>query len=161
MRCTTSVAFIVLATLTACTSPSPKPEATAPPSRAPEEMKSEDLPAPQPANVRELMRAKTAWAAALLEAVAMRNFAMVESNAEALRKLSLESAFMVQDTVTYRTYGEQFRMEVAQLAEAARRGDQGAVESGYERVTESCFRCHAYVRSEQFHSGMPGRVSMR
>ncbi|MDZ4755353.1 MAG: cytochrome c [Phycisphaerae bacterium] len=126
-----------------------------------EVMTTEDAPAPPPATAHDIMRAKTAWAASLLEAIAMRNYELVQDNADALRQLSEETSFIVQDTVTYRAYSEQFRTEVAALADAARRRDQAQVEAGYARVTESCFQCHEYVRSERFQSPMPGRVSMR
>lgn len=126
-----------------------------------DEMKAEDLPAPMPVSVQDVMRAKTAWSSSLLEAVAMRDYDLIQHNADALRRLSEEAAFIVQDTVTYRAYSEQFRTEVAALADAARRANQAQVETGYMRVTETCFRCHEYVRSERFHSQMPGRVSLR
>jgi cytochrome c556 len=149
-----------LLALSACESqPKPQPT-TATPTRT-DEMKAEDAPAPMPVSVQDIMRAKTAWASALLEAVAMRNYELVENNAEALRRLSEETAFVVQDTVTYRAYSDQFRSEVAGLRDAATRSNQQQVEAAYLRVTETCFRCHEYVRSERFRSGMPGRVSMR
>lgn len=152
-------ASAAILSLVACDS-QPKVKGAAPP-KAPDEMKAEDAPAPMPVSVQDIMRAKTAWASALLEAVAMRNYELVENNAEALRRLSEETAFVVQDTVTYRAYSDQFRSEVAGLRDAAKRANQQQVEAAYLRVTETCFRCHEYVRSERFRSGMPGRVSMR
>ena len=168
---TTLTSFLALALLgcandkasqKADTRSSPTSDSAAQTSTTPKEaMKTEDMPAPMPVTVQDIMRAKTAWASSLLEAVAMRNYDLIQHNADALRNLSEESAFVVQDTITYRAYSEQFRTEVASLADAARRANQAQVETGYMRVTETCFRCHEYVRSERFQSQMPGRVSMR
>lgn len=125
-----------------------------------ESMTSEDLPLPAHDNLNTVMRSKTAWAGSLLEAVAMRDYDRVETNAEALRKLSQDSSFLVQDTLSYRTLAEEFRQEVTLLGTAAKRRDQADVETAYQRVTSACFRCHSYVGSERFQSSMPGRAGM-
>ncbi|MBL9118840.1 MAG: hypothetical protein JNL80_02860 [Phycisphaerae bacterium] len=125
-----------------------------------EAMTTEDAPMPAPANLRVIMQSKTAWAAALLEAVASRDYERVATNAEALRTLSLDSGFLAQDTLSYRTLAEEFRQEVTLLGAAAHRRDQADVESSYHRVTSACFRCHEYVGSERYQSSMPGRAGM-
>lgn len=125
-----------------------------------ERMTSEDAPMPPPENLRVVMQSKTAWTGSLLEAVATRDYDRVVTNAEALRKLSLDAGFIAQDTLSYRTLAEEFRTEVGGLAEAARRRDQADVESSFHRVTAACFRCHAYVGSERYQSSMPGRAGM-
>ncbi len=149
---TTSILAILV--LCGCASKQPAPAVA-----AKEEMQTEDLPRPSAATISDVMRAKTAWASSLLEAIAMRNYVLVENNAEALRKLSLESSFMVQDTVSYRALADRFRLEVAQLAADARAGNQREVEASYHRVTEACFHCHAHVRGERSTSDMSGKVS--
>lgn len=142
---------------------------TAPPATAPKEapagtgkesMTSEDIASTPPANLRVVMQAKTAWASSLLEAVSSRDYARIASNAEALRTLSLESGFLVQDTLAYRTLATEFRQEVTILGQRAADRDQSAVEASYHRVTAACFRCHEYVNSERYQSSMPGRSGM-
>lgn len=125
-----------------------------------ESMAAEDTPNSAPANLRVVMQAKTAWASSLLEAISSRDYRHVESNAEALRKLSLESGFLAQDTLAYRTLADEFRQEVSILAQRARDRDQPGVETSYHRVTAACFRCHEYVSSERYQNSMPGRSGM-
>jgi cytochrome c553 len=125
-----------------------------------EAMTTEDAPMPPPANLRMIMQSKTAWAAALLESVASRDYARIETNAEALGSLSADSGFLAQDTLSYRTLAVEFRQEVSLLAAAAQRRDQADVETAYHRVTSACFRCHEYVGSERYRSSMPGRAGM-
>ena len=145
---------LLLATLAACASDGGNA------SRRKETMTSDDSPMPAPTNLRIIMQSKTAWAGALLEAVARRDYERIESNAESLRSLSLDSGFLAQDTLSYRTLAEEFRQEVTQLAAAARSRDQADVETAYHRVTSACFRCHEYVGSERYQSAMPGRSGM-
>lgn len=123
-------------------------------------MTTDDSPMPPPTNLRIIMQSKTAWAGALLESIAVRDYERIASNAESLRTLSLDSGFLAQDTLSYRTLAEEFRQEVTVLADAARRHDQGDVETSYHRVTSACFRCHEYVGSERYRSSMPGRAGM-
>lgn len=132
------------------------PDATAPK----EAMRSEDLTAAPPPDMASVMRSKVAWSSSLLEAVAMRNYDLVASNADALKRISEQSGFLAQDTVAYRTLAQQFRTAVTQLAADARDGNQAAVEASYVRVTESCFHCHTHMRAERFGAEMPGRTGM-
>jgi cytochrome c556 len=154
-----TVSASALALAIGCASTDGKDAAPKPPSSEP--MRADGIPLPPRGDLQGIMRAKAAWAAALLEAVSMRDYALVEQNAEALRQLSLESRFVVQDTVAYRASIAEFRSSVTQLATAAEAKDQEAVEAAYHRVTQSCFHCHALVRGERIGSGMPGRVSLR
>jgi len=125
-----------------------------------EAMKSEDIPALPPPDMASVMRSKVAWSSSLLEAVAMRNYDLVASNADALKRISEQSGFIAQDTAAYRTLAEQFRTAVSRLAADARDGNQAAVEASYVRVTESCFHCHRHMRAERFGADMPGRTGM-
>ncbi len=163
MRHTRALSLAVLLLAGCQSEPKSAPStAAAPPHEDPhEEMKTEDAPAAPPASLRELMLAKTAWAGALLESISMQDYERVETNAEALRRVSEDSNFLVQDTVTYRAYSDAFRKAVAQLATDARAHNQSAIEADYHAVTESCFHCHAYVHQERLHGQMPGRVSLK
>jgi hypothetical protein len=159
-----ALATLAVAFVAGCSSPPAREHGGMPPAAAnepKESMQTEDMPRPAPATVADVMRAKTAWSGALLEAVAMRNYILIEKNAEALRDLGNEASFMVQDTVAYRALSDRFRLEVAQLAADARHRNQAAVEASYHRVVETCFRCHEYVRSERFFSDAPAAVSLR
>lgn len=83
-----------------------------------ESMTSEDIASTPPANLRVVMQAKTAWASSLLEAVSSHNYAHIASNAEASgTAFSLESGFLVQDTLAYRTLATEFRQEVTILGQ--------------------------------------------
>lgn len=144
----------------ACTATPPK-ESTAPPKRSgPETMASEEV-AVRRADLASVMQSKVAYSAALLSAIALHDYPQLERNAEELRVLSLEASFIVHDTVTYRAMSESFRAEVTSLAAHARERNQAAIEEDYRRLTDTCFRCHAYVREERFRGSLPGRVSMR
>jgi cytochrome c556 len=125
-----------------------------------ESMEGEDVMAVPPENLRVVMQAKTAWASSLLEAISTRDYERIQSNSEALRKLSLDAGFIAQDTLAYRTLAEEFRQEVTLLADRANARDQSGIENSYHRVTAACFRCHEYVNSERYFSSMPGRSGM-
>lgn len=167
---TRSLGALAFATLLCgCASSSPKytttaydtaPPASTAKTTTKESMASEDIANTPPANLRVVMQAKTAWASSLLEAVSSRDYARIASNAEALRTLSLESGFLVQDTLAYRTLATEFRQEVTLLGQRAADRDQSGVEASYHRVTAACFRCHEYVNSERYQSSMPGRSGM-
>jgi cytochrome c556 len=161
---TSTIAFATVATLlAACASTKPAETQTPPARPAPESserMASEEVDRPF-FDIHNVMQAKVSYSAALLQAIAMQDFGQLERNAEELRRLSFEAAFIVHDTVAYRAMSETFRGQISSLAEHARRGNQQAVEEDYRRIVDSCFRCHAYVREERFKGALPGRISMR
>ena len=160
---TSTIAFATVATLlAACASTKPaETQPTSPePAQSTDRMASEEVDRPF-VDIHNVMQAKVSYSAALLQAIAMQDFGQLERNAEELRRLSFEAAFIVHDTVAYRAMSETFRGQVSSLAEHARQGNQQAVEADYRRIVDSCFRCHAYVREERFKGALPGRISMR
>lgn len=165
-RTSTIAAATITTLLAACASTTPsgtRPAETPPPS--PSAQRGERMTAEEVerrfVDIHNVMQAKVSYSAALLQAIAMQDFGQLERNAEELRRLSFEAAFIAHDTVAYRAMSETFRGQISSLAEHARRGNQQAVEEDYRRIVDSCFRCHAYVREERFKGSMPGRVSMR
>ena len=149
---TGSILFLLLVS---CDSPQQDAKTTK------EVMHSDDVSlASPPPDMMTVMRSKVSWSSSLLEAVATRDYERVATNADALQRLSMESGFIAQSTLAYRTLAEQFRNDVSKLATNARKRDQRAVEADYIRVTESCFHCHEHVRAERLKSGLPGSTGM-
>ncbi|MFO0828227.1 MAG: hypothetical protein U0572_08755 [Phycisphaerales bacterium] len=151
MRCLIAFTLACL-TATGCSQPSATGGSAARP---------DEVPGKSSAELRGVMHEKMVYASALLQGIALRDYVQVERDAAALARLSRDSAFIVQDTLAYRAFSDRFSQQASEMAEHARFQDLPAIESDYRQLTETCFRCHEYVREEQFKGALPGRISMR
>lgn len=91
---------------------------------------------------------------------AMRR-ATIESSANRLYDISTESSWLVQETVAYTALAESFQEVTLQLASHAREMDLEACEHTYIKLTESCVKCHDYLREEALQRQMPGRITQQ
>lgn len=113
------------------------------------------------AAIAALMHRKVEYASSLLVAISLRDYPSVERSANELKAISEQGAFMVHDTLAYRALSDTFRKDVSLLATHAQARDQEAIEADYQRITATCFDCHAHVRDERAKGALPGRMAMR
>lgn len=101
---------------------------------------------PPYASVHDMMRAKLAYAQAVLEGVSQSDFAQLEANANALQHLSTLTDWQVHRTMEYNQYSEEFRWNARELARHAREKKLHAATLDYMSMTLSCVKCHDYMK---------------
>ena len=155
---TTSLSFVSCTVDRGLDAESPR-SASAPPAA---ETMDDEFEAPPPRNtVHEVMHAKLAHAQAILEAIALADFAQSEANARALKRISEGAEWLVQDTLTYFEYSAKFRNVCDDLIKHSRTQDRRALAVDYASLTNTCFDCHDYLRMERQTKDIPGQISIR
>jgi hypothetical protein len=118
--------------------------------------------APPPRDtLSKVMRAKLAHAQAILEGLALSDYAMIESNALAIKRISQGGDWLVQDSATYFDFSAEFRNTCDDLVNHARAQNMQAMVSDYANLANSCVACHDYLRMERQTKDMSGRMSLR
>ncbi|MCI0675845.1 MAG: hypothetical protein L0Y42_08740 [Phycisphaerales bacterium] len=118
-----------------------------------------EVPPPRD-TVPEVMQAKLANAQAVLEGLALADYAQIETNALALKRISQGGDWLVQDSATYFDFSSEFRDICNDLANHSRAQNMQALTSDYANLVNSCVACHDYLRKERQTKDMPGRISM-
>ena len=118
-----------------------------------------EVPPPRD-SVPAVMQAKLAHAQAILEGIALADYALIESNALAIKRISQGGDWLVQDSATYFDFSAEFRGICDDLVNHARAQNLQAMAADYANLTSSCVACHGYLRQERQTKDMPGRVSM-
>ena len=117
--------------------------------------------APPPRDtVPKVMHAKLAHAQAVLEGIALADYAQIESNAMALKRISQGGDWLVHESATYFDFSTEFRGVCDDLVTHAHAQNLQAVAADYGNLANSCVACHSYLRMEKQHQDLPGRVSM-
>ena len=126
-----------------------------------ESMMTDQYEAPQPRDtVPKVMRAKLAHSQAVLEGIALADYAQIESNAMALKRISQGGDWLVHESATYLDFSTEFREICDDLVTHAHAQNLQAVATDYGHLANSCVACHAYLRMERQTRDIPGRVSM-
>jgi hypothetical protein len=115
---------------------------------------------PPRTTVSAVMEAKLAHAQAVLEAISLADYAMVESNAMALKRISQGGDWLVHDSATYFEFSAEFRSACDDLIHHAQAQNVPAMTQAYANLTNTCVACHSYLRNERQTNDLPGRVSM-
>jgi cytochrome c556 len=105
------------------------------------------------------MQAKLAHAQAVLEGLALVDYAQIDTNAMALKRISLGGDWIPQQSPSYFEFSEEFRRVCDDLTNHAREQDLQALTSDYANLTNSCVACHTYLRMERQTSNFPGKMS--
>ncbi len=113
------------------------------------------------ARLEAMMLEKLDHSSKLLGALSLADFPTIERSANRLYDISSESSWLIQETVAYTALAESFREITLQLATDARQNDLEACEQTYLKLTESCVKCHDYLRREALQRQMPGRITMQ
>jgi cytochrome c556 len=100
-----------------------------------------------PKAARELlMKKKLEHAQKLLEGLAVRDFDLIERNADNLVLLSKKAEFLVLKTPDYTMYSEDFRRNAERAARMAREKNLDGAALAYVQMTMNCVNCHKHVR---------------
>lgn len=128
--------------------------------RAVERMDDQYEVSPPRDTVPKVMQAKLAHAQAVLEGIALADYAQIETNALDLKRISQGGDWLVQESATYFAFSAEFRAICDDLANHARAQNLQAATADYANLANSCVACHSYLRSERQTRDMPGRISM-
>jgi hypothetical protein len=107
---------------------------------------SQKRPEPQ---VRELMQKKLMHSQKLMEAVVMRDYSGIGTNAKALRELSELAEWRVFPAPEYLRHSAQFQRVTDALVKSAKNQNEDAAVLSYLELTLNCVQCHKYVRSQR------------
>jgi hypothetical protein len=93
-----------------------------------------------------IMRKKLDHAHKVLEGIAVKDFDLVEKNAENLTILSTKAEWKVLATPEYALRSEEFRRNADSVAKAAKDKNLDGAALAYVQMTMSCVNCHKHVR---------------
>ena len=109
----------------------------------------------------ELMKAKLAHAQEILRGIALEDYAIIESNAQKLNRLSQGTGWFARQTPEYELFTAELRRHTDALARAAKNKNLDAASLAYFQLTVSCVSCHKYLRGSKvadagFSAGLGG-----
>lgn len=94
----------------------------------------------------EVMRRKLGHSQQVLRALATADFAVMETNALRLARLSEASGWSPSKSAEYQLFTQEFRRAAEELAGAARARNIDAATVAYTQLTFSCVACHKHLR---------------
>lgn len=97
--------------------------------------------------VQILMREKLESAHAILDGLALEDFAKIEIHAERLKNISRATTWYRADTPDFQTHAKSFQNSAEFLVEQAHAKNLEGVAMGYIRITLDCMQCHNAVRA--------------
>ncbi len=107
--------------------------------------------------LRRFMRQKLGYSQALLEGLAMEDYALLAKNAKALRDLSEDAQWRVSPNVNYLRLSNEFQGLADELAQKAEDRNLDGATLTFFKLTNNCIACHKLVRDERLISLAPGR----
>jgi hypothetical protein len=123
-------------------------------------MDGDDESPPPRDTISKVMQAKLAHAQAILEGLAFADYARIETNATALKRISRDGDWLVHESVEYLEFSTEFREICDDFVRHARAENMELLVGDYSALTNSCIGCHGYLRRVRQTKDMPGRVSM-
>jgi cytochrome c556 len=104
-------------------------------------------------SARELiMKKKLEHAQKLLEGIAMRDFELIEKQADNLVLISKKAEFLALKTPDYTMYSDDFRRNAERAVRMAREKNIDGAALAYVQMTMNCVNCHKYVREVRMAS---------
>jgi hypothetical protein len=100
----------------------------------------------QEPTLRFIMQGKLDQAHSVLEALITEDYETLEDSAGALRALSEEAGWFVNQTHEYAERSRAFRSSVAEIEASAKEKDLERAALGYVDMTLQCVRCHRFLR---------------
>jgi len=101
------------------------------------------------AQAREVMKAKLEHTQAVLEAIAIEDFAKAQTNAQKLSRLAQASGWQSRQTPEYELFTLEFRRRADALAQAASEKNVDGATMAYVQLTISCVNCHKHLRGRK------------
>jgi cytochrome c556 len=93
-----------------------------------------------------IMQQKLTSAQKVLEGIAVKDFDLIEKNADNLMILSKKAEWMVLKTPDYTRHSDDFRRNCETLMRAAKDKNVDGAALAYVQLTMNCVNCHKYVR---------------
>jgi hypothetical protein len=105
------------------------------------------------------MKKKLEHAQKLLEGIAMRDFELIEKQADNLVLISKKAEFLALKTPDYTMYSEDFRRNAERAGRMAREKNVDGAALAYVQMTMNCVNCHKHVREVRMASATPRRTT--
>lgn len=99
--------------------------------------------------IKTFMRRKLEHSKAILEGLAVEDFALIQKNAQAMALLSLESNWNRLQTEEYLDKSREFRRAAESIREAANQENLEGAALRYVTLTVQCVECHQYLRRQR------------
>lgn len=96
----------------------------------------------------EIMEQKLQHAQFILRGIAKQDFALVQTNAQQLVKLSQLSGWQARQTPEYELFSLEFRRHAEELVRAAKSKNVDAATLAYTQLTFTCVSCHKLIRGD-------------
>ena len=96
-----------------------------------------------------VMRQKLSHSQEILRAIALEDYAAMESHAAKLNKLSHATGWFARQTPEYELFTNELRRHTDALGKAARAKNIDAATLSYMQLTMSCVSCHKYIRGSK------------
>jgi hypothetical protein len=97
----------------------------------------------------DFMRQKLEFSKSVLEGLSLEQYAQIEKNARALKKLSEAAEWevpMIPNATEYVALTSDFQRHADDLAKNAKEHNIDGATLAYLKLTMSCVQCHKYVR---------------
>lgn len=106
-----------------------------------------------------LMRQKLRHMHNILDALAVRGFAVVERDAKQLVELAEQAEWHIHKTEAYVVFSQRFADSARLVAQTAHDQDLQAASEAYLEMTRQCVACHGYLIDAGLYRDMPGPVT--
>jgi hypothetical protein len=93
-----------------------------------------------------IMQQKLTSAQKVLEGMAIKDFDLIEKNAENLIILSKKAEWLTLKTAEYTRHSDDFRRNADSLVRASKDKNLDGAALAYVQLTMNCVNCHKYVR---------------
>lgn len=100
-----------------------------------------------------IMKQKLTSAQKVLEGLAVKDFDLIEKNADNLMILSKKAEWQILKTPEYTLQSDDFRRNVEKLAKMSKNKNLDGAALAYVQITMNCVNCHNYVREVRVAAG--------
>jgi hypothetical protein len=100
------------------------------------------------AETTEIMQQKLMRSQAVLRGIALQDFALIQTNAFQMVKLSQLGGWQARQTPEYELFTIEFRRRAEDLVKAAKSKNIDAATLAYTQLTFSCVSCHKFLRGD-------------
>jgi hypothetical protein len=100
----------------------------------------------EPPKRNPLMQQKLERSQKVLEGIAVKDFDLIEKNADELILISKKAEWRVLQTPDYVLHSDDFRRNADAIVKAARAKNLDGAALAYVQLTMSCVNCHKHVR---------------
>ena len=102
----------------------------------------------EPSKTADLMQQKLKASQKVLEGLSKGDFDAIETNAEALLRISHQAEWSSVKSADYELFTNQFRRAADDLVKNAKEKNLDGAALGYVEMTLTCVKCHKYVRGK-------------